>query len=76
MRRNSGVWIFEYIIEAFRRANVGFTIAANCVDVSAIYALAKQGVGFGVVPIHAGYEPAAGLRFHSLSLAVAPNLWR
>jgi len=28
-------------------------------------------VGFGVMPIHAGCEPPAGLRFHALSLAIA-----
>jgi DNA-binding transcriptional LysR family regulator len=73
LRRSSGIGIFEYITGALRRANVGCTIAADCTDVSAIYAQVRQGVGFGVIPVHAEYEPPPGLRFHSLSLVVAPE---
>lgn len=73
LRRSSGIGIYEHITDAFRRANVNSTIAADCTDASAIYALVKQGVGFGMMPIHEGYEPLAGLRFHTLSLAAAPE---
>jgi DNA-binding transcriptional LysR family regulator len=69
LRRSFGVGIFESITEAFTRANVVCAIVAQCTDVSAVCSLIKQGVGFGVIPIHAGYEPPAGLRLHALTPA-------
>lgn len=69
LRRSFGVGIFERIAEAFSRANVHSTIVAQCTDVSAACSLVMRGVGFGVIPIHAGYEPAAGLRLHPLTPA-------
>jgi LysR family transcriptional regulator, salicylic acid-responsive activator of bsdBCD len=67
LRRSFGVGIFERITEAFSRANIVSTIVTECTDASAVYSLIKRGVGFGVIPIHAGYEPPAGLRLHGLT---------
>jgi DNA-binding transcriptional LysR family regulator len=69
LRRNFGVGIFERIAEVFSRANVHCTIMAQCADVSGVCSLIKRGVGFGVIPIHAGYEPPAASRRHALTPA-------
>lgn len=69
LRRTSGVGIFEHMTEAFSQANVACTIVADCTDAAAVYALVKQGVGFGVMPIQAGHQPPAGLGVHALAPA-------
>lgn len=73
LRRSFGLGIFEHITEAFSRANVVCTIAADCTEIQAVCSLVKRGVGFGVIPIHAGDEPPAGLRFHRLTPANPPE---